>query len=616
MSHINSSSLKESPITPPEQKLYIERPSAQVEKELAEIEDILEGRKKILSLSEQESQELQSWEKGLGVELEKISELKGEETVFNIEYFLTEEGKADFKKIFPEAPDSSDLSTIRQFLYKNRFALNTIEEKLLDEIAAKSIKFGDSKLENQILQAVQDDGSLHLPELQYSQTIKIIGAPEKAMEKVKRLKTLKSQLKTPKHKSETDYEKAREIVAGMYKAKINEMLVKTYGTGFTLKKVAENIGEENLSESETYLLNSTKGKLNKPRTQERLDKFIYGSGKEIQPNGNYDTVSAEIKQRVAIAIIDKTTNDKSAQLINNGLNPKLVLAASIDSMQRKAWGERVLQAYGLLSQESTDKFVKNRTSSAEDDKWQYITRKDRKTKAVNAKQKAVFDGADTLDDVLSGLIVTCGHEIEGHVIQHVNKSKISLRLFNKLGGDRISLLAEAGAIHNEEKLMLELFGIKRDVNTAYVLAMEMKKMGGDFYNCFRLLYEITLTSVRKKYNLNNAEHRELFKKELIKEIKALIPRVKRIFRGVELSDKSGYLPETKDTVYLEQEMVIKKLKEKGLTKLAYVGGANLKNIADLMHLGLLKYEDIEEPKFVTRQIWEEIKNQYQATPQI
>ncbi|MGL5831156.1 MAG: hypothetical protein ACRCZE_03325 [Candidatus Altimarinota bacterium] len=615
MSHINSTTLRESQLTPPKQKLYIERPSAQVEKELAEIEDILEGRKKVLSLSEKESEELQIWEKDLGIELEKISELKAEEIVFNIEYFLTEEGKTDFKKIFPEAPDFSDILSIRNFLYQNRSTLVTIEEKLLDDIAAKSIKFGDNKLENQILQSIQDDGSLHLQELQYSQTIKIIQAPDRVMEKVKRLRALKSQLKTNKHEDETNFEKASEIVAGMYKAKINEMLVKTYGMGFALKKLVENIGEENLSESESYILNSTKGKLNKPRTQERLDKFIYGSGKEIQPNGNYDTISTEIKERVATAIIDKTNNDRTAQLINNGLNPELVLAASIDSAQRKAWGERVLQAYGLLSEESTDKFVKTRTTSAEDDKWQYITRKDRKTKSVNAKQKAVFDGADTVNDILKGLIVTCGHEIEGHVIQHVNKSKIPLRLFNKLGGDRISLLAEAGAIYNEEKLMLELFGIKRDVNTAYVLAMEMKKMGGDFYNCFRLLYEITLTSVRKKYNLNDEGQRELFKKDLIKEVKDLIPRMKRIFRGVELSDKSGYLPETKDTVYLEQEIVIRKLKEKGLTKLAYVGGANLKNIADLMHLGLLKYDDIEEPKFVTREIWEEIKDQYQATPQ-
>lgn len=603
-------------INKPRKKLYPARPSTEIESEIAEIEAIQSGNSPILKLSVEEKETLLSWENELGEQLEKISAIKSDVVVFYPGYFLTEAGQKDFSKIFPEQVLPNTIEEIKVLLFKKTAELAKLDPKIIDEISSNSSQFAQNTLEKSIMDGLASDGSLNIAELNNAKSCGLVLSPDQGKEKLSKLLELKKSLKATikvSNKENTDNDQAKTLIARMYLAKLNEILTKQYEVLLKIQKKQDAIGADSLSESEKYILSKIKGKKNPERTRAILDKFIFGSDQSKNENRDYHQITSEITAKLS-AVLDEQADFSTMQkdaITEKGLNADKVLTANINAQQRKSWGERILNAYGLLSEVSDDNYVKTRSTPAEDNKWQFVTRKDRKTKAVNPTQKVVLDSEDSKEDLIRALIVTCGHEIEGHVMQHHNKAKIPLRLFKKLGGDRKEILAEGGAVYNENLLIKEILGYSRAVSTYYLLALEAKRRGGDFVDCLMMAYGVELSKIRSKYDLSKEDHQEKFQKEISKNLLALIPRIKRIFSGVALDDKSGYLPNTKDTVYLEQEILMEKLAEKGLTKLAYVGGMNLKNIATLMKLGLISLDDIEEPKFVTKQIWEEIKAQYQ-----
>jgi hypothetical protein len=57
-------------------------------------------------------------------------------------------------------------------------------------------------------------------------------------------------------------------------------------------------------------------------------------------------------------------------------------------------------------------------------------------------------------------------------------------------------------------------------------------------------------------------------------------------------------------------ILLDKLKQKGLEKYAFLGGANLETIVFLVKSGLIKKEDIMEPKQYALSIWERFKDRY------
>jgi len=70
------------------------------------------------------------------------------------------------------------------------------------------------------------------------------------------------------------------------------------------------------------------------------------------------------------------------------------------------------------------------------------------------------------------------------------------------------------------------------------------------------------------------------------------------------------LTHSKDTAYLEQYILTRKLKEVGLEKLLFFGAGNLQDIITILKYNLLDLNKIRTPKYQTLQIWEREKPKY------
>jgi hypothetical protein len=101
-------------------------------------------------------------------------------------------------------------------------------------------------------------------------------------------------------------------------------------------------------------------------------------------------------------------------------------------------------------------YTSDRTGPAPDNKWQFVARDEFKTMAVDGKRKVIKCGRGS-QSVASLISVTLAHEIEGHVLQHENKSKIPLRLFKRLGSGRSVVFAECGAMSNQDTVSRDAF---------------------------------------------------------------------------------------------------------------------------------------------------------------
>ncbi len=595
--------------------LYRERPSASVEAEIQDIRQIIDGTTETLQLSDEERKELLEFENPLGAEMEQAATMKARSETFNLGYFFTEAGKVEFAKLFPDVAMPEDVDGLRILFYSKIPELSLMDEKMLDTVSSTAQNYSEQQMESQILSTLDEQGNVALENMVYPASVRLVFDPQVTLGKLKKLRSIKKSLLRQKREllpPLSGLMKAKKAVLQMYLARINEQLANFYSTLLKLQGKAEKIGEEKLDPAEREILTLIWGTKNRPRTQAVLDKFVFGASRELDPKGDYNQISREIEEKV-LSVLDANKDFAVVQrnsILAQGLDPEKVLAENITPDQRKKWGDEVLAQYGLLSSDESGDYLKSQTTPAADNKWRYVLRADRKTLAINPKQKVVLDSSNTKRDLIKGLLVPVGHEIEGHVIQHENKARIPLRLFKIVGGDRGHLMSEGGAVYNEDKLIQQIFGYRRPIASYYLLAMKRKQQGGDFLDCFKAAYGVELSRIRAKYDLNNPLEKQKFLEEAQKAVRMLIPRVRRIFSGVELSDRTGYLPNTKDTVYLEQDILMEKLAKSGLQKLAYLGAVNLRNIATLMQIGLLKYEDIMEPKLHTLEIWESIKDRY------
>lgn len=212
--------------------------------------------------------------------------------------------------------------------------------------------------------------------------------------------------------------------------------------------------------------------------------------------------------------------------------------------------------------------------------------------AVDSKRKVIKCGIKKQSP--AGLIsVTLAHEIEGHVLQYENKTKIPLRLFKKLGGERSSIFAECGAMNNQGLVSQEAFGFAFPPHPHYIRAMVEKLRGGNYLDCIKAFHESTLRGPRLQKTLGQISE-EVFKKEVKKSLKLAINRTKRLFReGSDFSSNQPFLTNSKDTVYLEQVKLFQELKQRGLEKYVFVGGANLNTLLFLMKSGFLDPKDIQ-----------------------
>lgn len=165
-------------------------------------------------------------------------------------------------------------------------------------------------------------------------------------------------------------------------------------------------------------------------------------------------------------------------------------------------------------------------------------------------------------------------------------------------------MAEAAGkkIEKETRIAIDGFEDRPEVN--YYRGMQLRINGGTFKDCLKLFFEIRL-----KNDGNTMEKVFDDEEEYDKTFNYAYDRAMRLFREhTPLGDTSGRLTTTDQLKYLEQESVVKALKEQKLDAILYVNGPDLYSVMDLIRLGVFELDKIQKPKMiVAEKIWPILK---------
>lgn len=607
--------------TPPAPKqevhpLYPERASENIDTVLDAIQKLDSGEKEITPLSEQERGKILRFEESLGSSLEKTFDITPQSAVIHIEYLLTDVGREAFKKTFGVPIEGQDAASVRMFLLENRSIIASAKTKECSSFFGEGRSYSDDILLRSLLETMEANGSVNIRSARNPESVSIALNPEKNLEKIRRLHEFKSQLKKfRKDLSENQAfnENEKRVIQGvldLYQRRTNEMLVDQFGSAAIIKQEASVIGEESLSKEEKSVLEFSNGLESPEKNSSRLDKFIHGAGSEYDASGWREQVSAsldrsarEIGDAYLTSVLERATSIKS-----KGLDEKKILEKNISWEEFKEMGDQTLAAYGILSDISSEEYDPSRRGPAQDNKWQFVCRDEYKSFSVDGKRKALKTTRKPVS--IGTAIPLLAHEIEGHALQHENKSKVPLRLFRKVGGGRWQVFAECGAMQNQDIVSKEAFGFETIPHPHYIKAMRARLDGGDYLQCVQAFYESALQELRLKKRLGRVDEDE-FKKEAAEKLSLAINRTRRLFSNTTfLQSPSEFLTNSRDTVYLEQVELYRKLKERKLEKYAYIGSANLKTIEFLLESGFLDPKIIQQPKFHALKIWESMQEKY------
>jgi len=389
------------------------------------------------------------------------------------------------------------------------------------------------------------------------------------------------------------------------------MLAEQFSLILCVKDIASSLGEEGLSEEENSLLQISFGFFNSERSLSRYDKFLFGATGKKDEGG--------MRQQIDKNLLDYAQKIEKDYIINaldvkklvesKGLDYEKISKPSLSLEETTQIATETLAAYNLLSSLPAEDYDPDREGPAPDKKWQFVARAEYKIFSVNGEQKRIKSGIgkQSVIDVFGNL---CAHEIDGHVIQHENKSTIPFRLFKKIGAGRNALFAEGGAMFNQDLICQKLFGFRNIPHAHYVKAMTKKLEGGTYLDCIKTFFDSCqrITLLEKE---NGQLIEEKFLSETKENLKLAINRTRRFFLApTNLNTSSNYLTKSKETVYLEQLLLLEKLKESGMEQLAFVGGANLPTLVSLGKLGVLDIEKIKKPSYPYLKDWEKIKDNY------
>lgn len=603
--------------------LYPERASANIASQVEFLHDIETGKVEKRELAEDEKAEVLEFEKGLGEKLEDIFLIKVsgvDEDVFSLEYFLTEVGRQDFLEVTGEEFCADSLEEAKVFLYQKRDVLAKIDAKKRTELGGNSKAFENKRVAKELIDNLSDAGEFSFDEIEMPQRVSLLYNPKDALEKIEKLRDFKREIKESlvkfgsKSKQElSDKEYAEKGILQMYQRKVNEMIVSERSSAVRVREMEEVLEKDQLNDQENAVLNQYVGLKGDDRSLAKMDKFIYGAslgyneeGERIQINKEMlEFAKAEIEKSLQNGLNERTFVEEK------GLDFDKIFDKNISKEEFVAYAEETLRSYDLLSSENPEGYSEKRKGTAEDGKWQIIARSEYSSMKVSKKQKVIKTGIEN-KDIVETLSVLVSHEIEGHVLQHKNKERIPLKIFDKVGADRATIFSEGGAMMNEGEIKKELFGIDNSAEPHYLAAMVRKLEGGNYLECVKAFYESTIQIPKMQKNLGKIDE-ELFDKLSKEKMELAVNRTERLFRGgADYDSRDTLLARSRDAVYLEQAMLMRKLQEFGMEKYAFLGGSNLKNLTFLAETGFVDLEGIQEPKGYAKEIWERIKNRYVA----
>ncbi|NMB56514.1 hypothetical protein GYA19_01075 [Candidatus Beckwithbacteria bacterium] len=586
-----------------EARIFPDRPGENIDQWI----NILEKKPEII-LNERQKAEVLTYERKLteGNEKEKIPGLepiwrkKIKESEFHLEYFLTPEGKLSLKEKLgiSEIPEFQTITDVSQFLYS--FDYSNIDVRKIDELIGLSRRFMEEEMYRQfdkyVINPAQSNIETHeaneyqmewtladpIDQVNNPHKITVIRNPEVLQEKIEGYRRLKAfyrqEIKNLREKINeshkvNDFEgintaKAKLAIVKIYKRQVNVLISELYASAVALQKQGQTQGKDYNLDSSFTGLKLFKDRHTVQRLLARFDRFQHGTGGESQP------VSQSLE---ALA----KSLDKS-NLVNKEEGYKQY---KVNAFQLKEWIEIVLKEYDLLSKYSD--YDSDREGPADDNKWQVVISNKFKNVSVNSKQKVIkipesYQGSIAFLNPV-GAIPLIDHEVGAHVVQHDNKARMGLAIFEEIGTDRSVVMMEAGAVGLEADTQKKLFSQDRPLNAHYLQAVKAKLEGGSYRECVKAFYDSYLASDPNK----NKE----------KALKTAINRVARLFKyGDDFDSRDPYLVNSVDLVYLEQELVARELKARGKEKYLFLGGVNLQTLAELHQFGLFDESRILIPK--------------------
>lgn len=430
--------------------------------------------------------------------------------------------------------------------------------------------------------------------------------PGEIAEKIAHLRAFKQDIKDQRREDKSATEddlRAKQIILEIYQTYVNTIIANQYTIAPVVDRMREtdvNLTPE-VEEALNQLDNNFYGSFVEPKQAsyylQRINKFKEGAGKDKESIPAILRQKGQEKQEQGAPEATEQYKHFNAYSLSPGTAREVV--------------DYLFERYGFQD-------------------WQAVVEKGRKTCVAWSSSKVM-----KLSDEERGLVdflAVIAHE-NGHVLSHHNRSELfpteeeggsgNIRLLEDYSDPpsfgreqkspgRVGPVAEAAAMRIEASTWREMVDMERSSLPYYFLILQEKEKGADFAGCFQKFLK---AYGQREYDLN---YEELLadEKKWQKAVDYCFPRTLRIFRNfTPLEDDSGYLPTTKQLVYMTQEVLGDRL-EGEQEKLLYIHGIDW-HIADkLAELGMIDLDKIKKPQMVVaREIWPEIKDRIEKREQ-
>jgi hypothetical protein len=500
--------------------------------------------------------------------------------------------------------------------------LEAVDGKLISDLCGKSKIFSETQIHEKLIATMDKDGKINVENIANPSRIHIVLTPEKALEKIQGMRNFKHEFlrnvegfSSENQQEVGDVKIAKARIVKLYKDRVNELITQLFPHAVRVKTMVDLIGSEQLTLEEQTLVKTFPGMQEFVKNFSRYDKLVHGASSESDANGDKLQVGSELEE-YADQMEERyleNEREKRANAMEKGIDiDKLTKERNIKKETFAKYAEKFLDEYGMKSDEPSETYNPKRSGPASDGKWQFVPRDGFANMKVEGKFKIIK--ASSKDRSMEDLIaILLAHEFT-HFVQALNREKLPLRLYHKVAGDRNIILEEGGAMLMQNMVTEEFFGYKTFPVVHYVRAMIESQKGGSYADCVKAYYESALKAMQCDEGfMQGAEEKIRDRKE--KLLLTAIKSTKRLFADDFDSDTSK-LTSSKDTVYLEQFVVMKKLKENGMEKYAFILGLNLNSMAELMELGFLDDKKIEklDMDFI-RNVWTQEKSGYLLSPE-
>ncbi|MCS7092305.1 MAG: DUF1704 domain-containing protein [Patescibacteria group bacterium] len=507
-----------------------------------------------IELSEEERKQLIEYEAELYKELSPtFKKMVGIHTIFP-EYLTTDEGwqtaqniySAENHEIFNTPKPQSLQEAIDIF---NKLRIYNIDKKSRSEIEAKSLIYAREKFIAGI------DKNTNPDDLEDPVTASRVYNPQTLIQKAQELREFKRKLKAKReentqNKTQTNLEIAKEIIDRIYQRYINVRLAVLYDDAFVALNDPAIPEEDKEQIRKLFPGHNTDNKDRRIRTLARIEKFYQGVDRK--EGSSYFPI---ISESIASAIEQKMRieNQKGNELYQEHQIRK------IDANKYQEIANAVLDRIGATQAGWRTEICENPGV------------------ALDHRRKLYFI-PENYDRNLPETIQSIAHEAEVHIWRDLNKSKLPLKLLKYRNTGRIQQIAESAAVFVEEETMRRVYGRERQMTGTYYIIMREREKGRSFKHCVMAL-------VREG-----------------KDPETAFTSAWRVFKKgrIPLNDPSRHIVNTEELAY--HEPVAERLAKLDLSKLLFVSAVDIYTYQDLVRIGMLPIEEIEEPQFITAEV--------------